>query len=96
MPNAGSMTYWYLQVPNLVLLAMMALLIVQLALTPLLSNDAGIMRLVAAITRPVMATVGFLTPRIVPQAGVIVCGLIWLMAVRTFLFMAALAMGIRL
>jgi hypothetical protein len=96
MPNAGSMTYWYLQVPNLVVLAMVALLIVQLALMPVLSNHAGIMRLVGAITRPVMATVGFLTPRIVPQAGVIVCAVIWLMAVRTILFMAALAMGIRL
>ncbi len=54
------------------------------------------MRLVGAITHPVVATVGAVTPRIVPAAGVIVCAIIWLMAARTVLFMVALAMGVRL
>ena len=40
MPNAGSFTYWYLQVPNLILLAMMALLLVRLVLS-LVLNGGG-------------------------------------------------------
>ena len=39
MPNTGSFTYWYLQVPNLILLAMMALLLVRLVLSLVLNSD---------------------------------------------------------
>ncbi len=96
MPNAGTFTYWYLQVPNLVLLAMMVLLLVRLVLSFVLHDDGAVMRLVGTMTQPVVATVGAVTPRIVPAAGVIICAIIWLMAVRTVLFMVALAMGVRL
>ena len=96
MPNAGTFTYWYLQVPSLVLLAMMVLLLARLVLSPVLDASGTVMRLVGAITQPVVATVGAVTPRIVPAAGVVICAIIWLMAVRTVLFMAALAMGVRL
>ena len=96
MPNAGSFTYWYLQVPNIILLAMITLLLVRLLLSLVLNGGWGVMRLIGAITYPVMATVGAVTPRIVPQAGVVVCAVMWLAAVRTVLVMAALAMGVRL
>jgi hypothetical protein len=96
MPNTGSFTYWYLQVPNLILLAMMALLLVRLVLSLLLSSSSGVMRPVGAITYPVVATVGAVTPRIMPAAGVVVCAIIWLAAIRTGLVMVALAMGVRL
>ena len=96
MPNAGTFTYWYLQVPNLVLLAIMVLLLVRLVLSFVLHDDGAVMRLVGTMTQPVVATVGAVTPRIVPAAGVIICAIIWLMAVRTVLFMAALVMGVRL
>lgn len=96
MPNAGSFTYWYLQVPNLILLAMVLLLLMRLVLSPVLDDGGGIMRLLKAITRPVTVCAGAITPRIVPQAGVIIGGIIWLLAVRTVLVMTALAMGIRL
>ncbi len=59
-------------------------------------SGLGVMRLVGAITYPVVATVGAVTPRIVPAAGVILCAIIWLMAARTVLVMVALAMGVRL
>ena len=94
MPNAGTFTYWYLQVPNLVLLAIMVLLLVRLVLSFVLHDDGAVMRLVGTMTQPVVATVGAVTPRIVPAAGVIICAIIWLMAVRTVLFMAALVMGV--
>jgi hypothetical protein len=96
MPNTGSFTYWYLQVPNLILLAMMALLLVRLVLSSVLNSGSGVMRLVGAVTYPVVATVGAVTPRIVPAAGVILCAIIWLMVARTVLVMVALAMGVRL
>ena len=96
MPNAGTFTYWYLQVPSLVLLAMMVLLLARLVLSLVLDGGGSVMRLVGAITQPVVATVGAVTPRIVPAAGVILCAISWLMAVRTVLYMAALAMGVRL
>ena len=96
MPNTGSFTYWYLQVPNLILLAMMALLLVRLVLSLLLSSHSSVMRPVGAITYPVVATVGAVTPRIVPAAGVVVCAIVWLAAIRTGLVMVALAMGVRL
>jgi len=96
MPNTGSFTYWYLQVPNLILLAMMALLVVRLVLSLVLSIGSGVMRPMGAITYPVVATVGAVTPRIVPAAGVVVCAIVWLAAIRTGLVMVALAMGVRL
>jgi hypothetical protein len=96
MPNAGTFTYWYLQVPSVVLLAMMVLLLARLVLSPVLDAGGAVMRLVAGVTQPVVAAVGAVTPRIVPAAGVIVCAIVWLMAVRTVLFMVALAMGVRL
>ena len=96
MPNTGSFTYWYLQVPNLILLAMMALLLVRLVLSLVLNSGLGVMRLVGVITHPVVATVGAVTPRIVPTAGVVACAIIWLATTRTVLVMVALAMGVRL
>ena len=96
MPNAGTFTYWYLQFPSLILLAMMVLLMARLVLSFVLHDDGTVMRLVGTMTQPVVASVGAVTPRIVPAAGVIICAIIWLMAVRTVLFMVALAMGVRL
>lgn len=96
MPNTGSFTYWYLQVPNLILLATMGLLLVRLALSLVLTSSLGVMRLVGAITYPVVAMVGAVTPRIIPAAGVVVCAVIWLAAIRTVFVMVALAMGVRL
>jgi hypothetical protein len=96
MPNAGSITYWYLQLPNLVLLAMILLLFARLILSPLLGSSGLVMRPVWAVTQPVVVAVGAITPRIVPRAGVILCAIIWLFAVRVALFMAASAMGVRL
>jgi hypothetical protein len=96
MPNAGSITYWYLQVPNLILLSMMVLLLLRLVLSLVPGTIWGITRPVGAITHPVVVTVGAMTPRMVPAAGVIVCAIAWLMLVRTVLIMTALALGVRL
>ena len=41
MPNAGSITYWYLQVPNLILLSMMVLLLLRLVLSLVPGSSLG-------------------------------------------------------
>jgi hypothetical protein len=96
MPNPGPFTYWYLQVPSLLLLALMALLLVRLLLMPLGLMEQGPLRVVRAVTQPVVAAVGAMTPRLIPPAGVIVCAIIWLAAARVLLLMAGLAMGVRM
>ena len=96
MPNAGTFTYWYLQVPSLVLLATMLLLLARLVLSLVLDRGGAVMRLMSAITQPLVATVGAVTPRLVPQAGVVICAILWLAAARTVLIMVALGMGVRL
>jgi hypothetical protein len=96
MPNPGPFTYWYLQVPSMILLALMGLLLVRLVLLPLGLVDAGPLRLVRTVTQPFVTAVGAMTPRLVPPAGVIVCAIIWLAAARVLLLMAALAMGARI
>jgi hypothetical protein len=92
---AGNAFIWYLHGPNLLIVAMICILFVQL----LLSRAAGgspPASIVSAVTRPVTAVVGFITPRIVPPAGVIVLSIAWLMVARVALSMAALAKGVSL
>jgi hypothetical protein len=97
MPSGASfVTYWYLHVPSLLLGAFIVLMLVRLLLTPLLSADNSVMRLLAAVTAPVVATVGAVTPRIVPLPGVLALGVVWLAALRVSVFWIALAKGVRL
>jgi hypothetical protein len=96
MPKASFLTYWYLNVPSLVLAALIWLLVGRLVLSFILDAGNVVMRVVRAVTYPVVAPVGAITPRIVPQAGVIVCAIVWLFALRIVLFMGALARGVRL
>lgn len=86
---------WYLHGPNLLILAFICLLILQLALS-LVAGRSGPARLVAAVTRPVTAVVGFITPRIVPPRGVVSMSIAWLLVARAALYMAALAKGVQL
>ena len=86
---------WYLHGPNLLILALICLLILRLALS-FVAGGSGAARLVTAVTRPVTAVVGFITPRVVPPRGVVALSIAWLIAVRAALFMAALAKGVQL
>ncbi len=86
---------WYLHGPNLLILALIGLLILRLALS-FVPGRNGVVRLLAAVTRPVTAAVGFITPRIVPPRGVVALSIAWLIALRAALFMAALAKGVQL
>jgi hypothetical protein len=55
-----------------------------------------VLRVLAAITRPVVATVGAITPRIVPQSGVLLLAMVWLAALRVAVFWVAVVKGVRL
>jgi len=86
---------WYLHGLNLLILALICLLILRLVLS-VVAGRSGVARLVAAVTRPVTAAVGFITPGIVPPSGVVALSVAWLIALRAALFMAALAKGVQL
>jgi hypothetical protein len=96
MQSANFYTYWYLHLPSLLLAAFIVLLLVRLILTPLLGAGNLIMRVLAATTKPMVATVGAVTPRIVPHAGVLVLAMVWLAALRVGVVWIALAKGVRL
>jgi YggT family protein len=96
MANANLMAHWYLQVPSLILAALIWLLVARLCLSLVLDGRNALMRTVGAITNPVVQAVGVITPRIVPAAGIVGCAILWLICARMVLLMTALAMGVRL
>ena len=96
MQSVSFVTYWYLHLPSLLLAALIVLVFGRLLLTPVLGAGNAIVRLLAVVTKPVVATVGAITPRIVPPAGVLVLAMVWLAALRMAVFWVALATGVRL
>jgi hypothetical protein len=96
MRSASLLTYWYLHLPSLLLAAFIVLLLVRLVLTPVLDGGTLVMRVLAAVTRPVVATVGAITPRIVPPAAVLVLAMAWLATLRVAVFWVAVVKGVRL
>ena len=96
MRNVSLFTYWSLQLPHLLMGIFIFLLLLRLVLVAAVSGDRGIARLFAALTWPVAGPVGFVTPRIVPLAGVLTCAVAWLITARIALSMVALGLGIRL
>jgi hypothetical protein len=96
MQSASFVTYWYLHLPSLLLATLIVLLLGRLVLTPVLGAGNVLVWLLAIATKPVVATVGAITPRIVPPAGVLVLAMVWLAALRMAVFWVALATGVRL
>jgi hypothetical protein len=88
-----------LLLPALIYL-LLAALIYLLPARPLLSfmlrAGNGVTRVLGAITYPVVATVGAITPRIVPPAAIIVVAIMWLVAARIVVFWVAMVIGVRL
>lgn len=90
---------WYFHVPDRLIVLFMALIAIHflfdLALATFRREDIGAMRFLSAMTAPVIAPVRFLTPRIVPNAGVMVFAIAWLLALRLVLFAVCSALGLR-
>jgi hypothetical protein len=95
MRNVSLFTFWSMQLPYLLLGALIVLLLVRLLLAGL-GNGGLVARVLGAVTRPVTAAVGAVTPRIIPPAGVIACAIAWLIAARVVISMVALGLGVRL
>jgi uncharacterized protein YggT (Ycf19 family) len=91
MPKSDALTYWYFQVPSLVLALFTYLLLGRLVLSAFLGADNIVMRTLGAVTDPVVKTVGAITPRVVPPALVIVFAVLWLLSARILLNQAVLA-----
>lgn len=96
MQSASFVTYWYLHLPSLLLAALIVLLLVRLILTPVLGAGNLVTRVLATVTKPVVATVSAITPRIVPPDAVLVLAMAWLAALRVAVFWVAVVKGVRL
>jgi uncharacterized protein YggT (Ycf19 family) len=91
MPSASSLSYWYFQGPSLLLAAFVYLLVARLALWPLVGAGTPVMRVLAALTNPVVKAVSAITPRVVPSALVVVFAIMWLLSARILLHQVFLA-----
>jgi hypothetical protein len=91
MPSASILSDWYFHAPSVLLAALIYLLIGRLVLAPLLGTANPALRVLAAITDPVVKTVGAITPRVVPPALVVVFAIMWLLSARILLHQAFLA-----
>ena len=96
MPGASLFAPWYYHVPNLILAALIWLLIGRFVLALVLGRGNAVVRLLEAVTNPVLTAVGTITPRLVPAGLVIVFAIAWLLAARIALFVAVSATGARL
>ncbi len=97
-PTQSFFAHWYFHVPNLIMAAMIYTLIGRYVLELVFSNrqDAVILRVFRTVTDPVVKTVRFVTPRIVPDGVVVVFAMAWLMAVRIFWYLTCVAAGMRI
>jgi hypothetical protein len=96
MPNASNLAYWSLQLPSLLLAVLIYLLLGRLLLSFVLDGGNPLLRLLVAVTDPVVVTVGAVTPRIIPPGGVMVFAIAWLAAARLAVVWVAMVRGVRL
>jgi len=100
MPAADALLeHWYFHVPNLILAALMYLMalyfVLMLAFGWTMHAQGAFLRVFHTAVNPVLRTVRFLTPRIVPNGLVPVLAIVWLAAFRVLLYWGFLAAGIR-
>lgn len=90
--------HWYYHVPDLILAVLIWLLLARLVvgLIPGFGSNNVAQRVLRAITEPVVAVVGAITPRLLPPVLVILCAVAWLLAARVALFVVVSATGARL
>jgi YggT family protein len=90
--------HWYFHVPNLLLAAMIYTLIARYVLALFFKPDSQmvIWRTFATITDPILHAVRAVTPRVVQDGLIPVAAIVWLMALRMFLYLTVLAAGVKL
>jgi hypothetical protein len=91
--GANFFTHWYLHIPNVILAVLVYLLIARGVLSLVFDRAGPIVRPLRIVTDPVLAVVGFITPRIVPAGLVVVFAIVWLSTARIALLFAATLLG---
>ncbi len=96
-PSDSFLTHWYFHVPNLILAALIYSLIGRYVLELLFAKkpDVVILRVFRTITDPVVKAVRTVTPLIVPNGLVVVFAIVWLIALRMFLYLSIIAAGVK-
>jgi uncharacterized protein YggT (Ycf19 family) len=96
-PTDTFLTYWYFSIPNLILAALIYTLIGRYVLELFFASkrEAVILRVFRSVTDPVVRIVRAVTPRIVPDGLVLVAAIVWLMALRMFLYLTIVAAGVK-
>jgi uncharacterized protein YggT (Ycf19 family) len=90
------MRHWPYHLADLLLAAFCYLVIVRLLLSPLATTNNPMVRAVRALTQPLLAAVGAITPRMVPSPLLLLGALTWLYAARVILRAGVAATGVRL
>lgn len=95
--NDSFFQHWYFHFPNLLLAALLYSMIGRYALELMFSKkpDAVMLTVFRSVTDPFLKLVRLVTPAVVPNGLVIVAGIVWLMALRMFLYLTVLAAGVR-
>jgi len=88
---------WWFHIPNLVMSALIYTLIGRYILDLVFGADskAVILHVFRRVTDPVLKLVRFVTPAVVPNGLVLVFAIVWLMGLRMFWFLTAVAAGMR-
>jgi uncharacterized protein YggT (Ycf19 family) len=96
-PTESFFAHWYFHVPNLIMAALIYSLIGRYLLELFFAKkpDAVILKVFRQITDPVVHLVRAITPAIVPHGLVIVLAVVWLMALRMFLYLTIIAAGVK-
>ena len=96
-PSESLFAHWYFHLPNLILAALVYTLIGRYLLSLFFRNkpDAVLLKAFATITDPVLKIVRAITPLVVPNGLVMVLAIVWLLALRMFLYLTVLAAGVR-
>ena len=89
--------HWYFHVPNLVLAALLYTMIGRYALELLVARkpDAVMLTVFRSVTDPFLKIVRVVMPVVVPNGLVSVASIVWLIALRMFLYLTVLAAGVR-
>lgn len=90
-------TYWWFHIPNLMLAALVYSVVARYVLELFFPHrpDVVIVKVFQTITNPFVLAARYVTPAIVPNGLVIVFTVVWLMALRLFWFVTAVALGMR-
>ena len=96
-PTDSFFSHWYFHAPNLIMAALIYTLIGRYVLELVFGKtpDVVILKVFRQVTDPVVALVRTMTPAIVPNGLVIVFTIVWLMALRMFLYLTIIASGVK-